>query len=121
MSLSVRHDKCHRKQWSLGHGLRVIEKMNGRRNRTFECRRDRKALAVASDGGNNASGRRFDDVLQIAQPLSATIYTIASMTMGIWSRRPFVSREFKGLKWTLAAQELRRTFRNESCTSNPPS
>jgi hypothetical protein len=74
----------------------VIEKMNGRRNRTFEGRRDWKGLAVVSDGGNNASRRRLDDVLQIAQPLSATIYTIASMTMPTWSRRiqtgPFVSR-----------------------------
>jgi hypothetical protein len=35
---------------------------------------------------------------------------------------PFVFWEFKGLKWTLAAQErLRRTFRNELRTSNPPS
>ena len=38
--------------------------------------RDRKALVVLSDGGDNASRRRLDDVLQIAQQSSATIYTI---------------------------------------------
>jgi Ca-activated chloride channel homolog len=38
--------------------------------------RDRKALVVLSDGGDNASHRRLDDVLEIAQRSSATIYTI---------------------------------------------
>jgi Ca-activated chloride channel family protein len=38
--------------------------------------RDRKALVVLSDGGDNASYRKLDDVLQIAQRSSATIYTI---------------------------------------------
>jgi Ca-activated chloride channel family protein len=38
--------------------------------------RDRKALVVLSDGGDNASHRTLDDVLQIAQRSSATIYTI---------------------------------------------
>jgi len=38
--------------------------------------RDRKALVVLSDGGDNASRNRLDDVLRIAQRSSATIYTI---------------------------------------------
>jgi Ca-activated chloride channel homolog len=38
--------------------------------------RDRKALVVLSDGGDNASRRPLEDVLQIAQRSSATIYTI---------------------------------------------
>ena len=38
--------------------------------------RERKVLVVLSDGGDNASSRRLDDVLQIAQESSATIYTI---------------------------------------------
>lgn len=38
--------------------------------------RDRKALVVLSDGGDNASRRRLDDVLEAAARSSATIYTI---------------------------------------------
>jgi Ca-activated chloride channel homolog len=38
--------------------------------------RDRKALVVLSDGGDNASRHTLDDVLHIAQHSSATIYTI---------------------------------------------
>jgi VWFA-related protein len=38
--------------------------------------RYRKALVVLSDGGDNASRHTLDDVLQIAQQSSATIYTI---------------------------------------------
>jgi Ca-activated chloride channel family protein len=38
--------------------------------------RDRKALVVLSDGGDNASHRKLEDVLQIAQRSNATIYTI---------------------------------------------
>ena len=37
---------------------------------------DRKALVVLSDGGDNASRRRLDDVLEVARRSSATIYTI---------------------------------------------
>jgi VWFA-related protein len=37
---------------------------------------DRKALVVLSDGGDNASGRTLDDVLQIARRSSATIYAM---------------------------------------------
>jgi hypothetical protein len=38
--------------------------------------RDRKALIVLSDGGDNASHRTVEDVIQVAQRSSATIYTI---------------------------------------------
>ena len=38
--------------------------------------RERKALVLLSDGGDNASHRKLDDVLQIAQRSSATIFTI---------------------------------------------
>lgn len=38
--------------------------------------RERKALVVLSDGGDNASRRRLDDVLEMAQRSSATIYAI---------------------------------------------
>jgi Ca-activated chloride channel homolog len=38
--------------------------------------RDRKALVVLSDGGDNASHQRLEDVLRMAQQSSATIYTI---------------------------------------------
>ena len=38
--------------------------------------RDRKALVVLSDGGDNASHRTLDEVLRVAQQSSATIYTI---------------------------------------------
>src|SRR5437773_6781721 len=39
-------------------------------------RRDRKALVVLSDGGDNASHRSLDDVLLTARRSNATIYTI---------------------------------------------
>jgi VWFA-related protein len=38
---------------------------------------DRKALVVLSDGGDNASRRRLDDVLLMAQRSNAAIFTIA--------------------------------------------
>jgi VWFA-related protein len=38
--------------------------------------RDRKALVVLSDGGDNASRRSLDDVLLNARQSNATIYTI---------------------------------------------
>jgi Ca-activated chloride channel homolog len=37
---------------------------------------DRKALVVLSDGGDNASHRSLDDVLDVARHSSATVYTI---------------------------------------------
>src|SRR5262249_10225317 len=38
--------------------------------------RQRKALVVLSDGGDNASFAKLDDVLRVAQRSSATIYCI---------------------------------------------
>ena len=38
--------------------------------------KDRKALVVFSDGGDNASRHTFNDVLQAARGSSATIYTV---------------------------------------------
>ena len=38
--------------------------------------RDRKALVVVSDGGDNASRSGLDDVILLAQRSSATIYTV---------------------------------------------
>jgi Ca-activated chloride channel family protein len=55
--------------------------------------RDRKALVVLSDGGDNASHRRLDDVLQIAQQSSATIYTIGIYDNRDLDRNPRVLRK----------------------------
>ena len=58
--------------------------------------RDRKALVVLSDGGDNASHRRLDDVLQIAQRSSATIYTIGIYDADDPDRNPGVLRRLAG-------------------------
>jgi Ca-activated chloride channel family protein len=55
--------------------------------------RDRKALVVLSDGGDNASRRRLDDVLQIAQRSSAAIYTIGIYDDTDLDRNPSVLRK----------------------------
>jgi len=55
--------------------------------------RDRKALVVLSDGGDNASRRRLDDVLQIAQQSSATIYTIGIYDDSDLDKNPRVLRK----------------------------
>jgi Ca-activated chloride channel homolog len=54
--------------------------------------RDRKALVVLSDGGDNASRRGLDDVLQLAQQSSATIYTIGIYDETDPDRNPRVLR-----------------------------
>jgi Ca-activated chloride channel family protein len=54
---------------------------------------DRKALVVLSDGGDNASHRLLDDVLQIAQRSSATIYTIGIYDVNDVDRNPRVLRK----------------------------
>jgi Ca-activated chloride channel homolog len=59
--------------------------------------RDRKALVVLSDGGDNASRHRLDDVLQIAQRSSATIYTIGIYDETDRDRNPRVLRKIAGL------------------------
>ncbi len=60
-------------------------------------RRDRKALVVLSDGGDNASRSRLDDVLQIAQRSSATIYTIGIYDDADSDRNPRVLRKIAEL------------------------
>ena len=60
-------------------------------------RRDRKALVVLSDGGDNASHRGLDDVLQIAQRSSATIYTIGIYDDADSDRNPRVLRKIAEL------------------------
>jgi Ca-activated chloride channel homolog len=59
--------------------------------------RDRKALVVLSDGGDNASRRRLDDVLELAQRSSATIYTIGIYDISDIDRNPGVLRKIAGL------------------------
>jgi Ca-activated chloride channel family protein len=55
--------------------------------------RDRKALVVLSDGGDNASSQRLGDVLQMAQVSSATIYTIGIYDEADPDRNPRVLRK----------------------------
>jgi VWFA-related protein len=59
--------------------------------------RDRKALVVLSDGGDNASHRSLDEVLQIAQRSNATIYTIGIYDATDEDRNPRVLRKIAQL------------------------
>jgi Ca-activated chloride channel family protein len=59
--------------------------------------RDRKALVVLSDGGDNASRRRLDDVIEIAQRSSATIYTIGIYDEANLDSNPRVLRKIAEL------------------------
>jgi VWFA-related protein len=59
--------------------------------------RDRKALVVLSDGGDNASHHVLDDVLQIARGSSATIYTIGIYDESDLDRNPRVLRKIADL------------------------
>jgi len=56
-------------------------------------RRDLKSLVVLSDGGDNASHRRLDDVLHLAQKSTATIYTIGIYDETDLDRNPRVLRK----------------------------
>lgn len=55
--------------------------------------RDRKVLVVLSDGGDNASKHRLDDVLDIARRSSATVYTIGIYDQSDMDRNPKVLRK----------------------------
>jgi Ca-activated chloride channel homolog len=55
--------------------------------------RDRKALVVLSDGGDNSSRNRLDDVLEVAKRSSATIYTIGIYDPADMDRNPGVLRK----------------------------
>ena len=59
--------------------------------------RDRKALVVLSDGGDNASGRRLEEVLQIARRSSATIHTIGMYDDTNQDRNPRALRQLAQL------------------------
>jgi len=59
--------------------------------------RDRKALVVLSDGGDNASRRGLDDVLDMARRSSATIYTIGVYDETNRDRNPRVLRQLAAL------------------------
>jgi VWFA-related protein len=59
--------------------------------------RDRKALVVLSDGGDNASHHQLDDVLQIAKRSNATIYTIGIYDDTDLDRNPGVLRKIAEL------------------------
>jgi Ca-activated chloride channel family protein len=58
--------------------------------------RNRKALVVLSDGGDNASRRNLAEVLQIAQRSSATIYTIGIYDEADLDQNPRVLRKIAG-------------------------
>jgi len=55
--------------------------------------RDRKALVVLSDGGDNASRRKLDDLLDISRRSSATVYTIGIYDENDPDRNPRVLRK----------------------------
>jgi Ca-activated chloride channel family protein len=57
---------------------------------------DRKAIVLLSDGGDNASHRKLDDILQIAQRSSATIYTIGIYDETDADRNPGVLKKLAG-------------------------
>src|SRR6185436_12099006 len=59
--------------------------------------RDRRALVVLSDGGDNASHRTLDEVLRVAQQSSATIYTIGIYDDTDLDRNPRVLRKIAQL------------------------
>jgi VWFA-related protein len=59
--------------------------------------RDRKALVVLSDGGDNASHRTLEEVLQTAQRSNATIYTIGIYDATDQDRNPRVLRKIAQL------------------------
>jgi Ca-activated chloride channel homolog len=59
--------------------------------------RDRKALVVLSDGGDNESRHTLDDVLQIAKRSNATIYTIGIYDEANQDRNPRVLRRLSDL------------------------
>jgi Ca-activated chloride channel family protein len=59
--------------------------------------RDRKALVVLSDGGDNASRRSLNEVLEIAKRSNATIYTIGIYDETNLDRNPRVLRRISDL------------------------
>lgn len=79
--------------------------------------RDRKALVVLSDGGDNASRRRLDEVIEIARRSSATIYTIGIYDETDMDRNPRVLRRIAELSggrayFPKSSNELNRVWRD---------
>jgi Ca-activated chloride channel homolog len=97
--------------------------------------RDRKALIVLSDGADNASRRRLEDVLQLAQRSSATVYTIGIYDESNPDRNPRVLRKIADLTggrayfpksrhdleqvWRNIAREIRSQYTIGYQSSNP--
>ena len=79
--------------------------------------RDRKVLVVLSDGGDNASRYRLDDVIQLAQRSSATIYAVAIDADPDPDRNPGVLRKIAGTTggrayFPSSVQDLERVWRD---------
>jgi len=55
--------------------------------------RDRKALIVVTDGGDNASDLKFRDLLKMAEASNAVIYTIGLLDQSYTDENPKVLRE----------------------------
>jgi len=97
--------------------------------------KDRKALIVLSDGADNASRRRLEDVLQLAQRSSATVYTIGIYDETNLDRNPRVLRKIADLTggrayfpssrhdleqvWRDIAREIRSQYTIGYHSSNP--
>ena len=75
--------------------------------------RERKALVVLSDGGDNASHLTLDQVLELAQRSSATIYTIGIYDETDRDRNPSVLRK-------IAAQSGGRSYFPDSLKDLEP-
>lgn len=58
---------------------------------------DKRALVVLSDGGDNASVRKLDDILRLAQQSNVTIYTIGLFDPYSADRDPHVLRKLAEL------------------------
>ncbi|HXD18392.1 MAG TPA: VWA domain-containing protein [Vicinamibacterales bacterium] len=79
--------------------------------------RDRKALVVLSDGGDNASRRSLDEVLRYARQSNATIYTIGIYDEVDRDKDPRTLRKIAGLSggrayFPRALDDLERVWRD---------
>ena len=79
--------------------------------------RDRKALVVLSDGGDNASRYDLDDVLELALRSTATIYTIGIYDETDRDRNPRVLRQIAELSggqayFPRAVRDLEQVWRD---------
>ena len=97
--------------------------------------RARKALVVLSDGGDNASRRRLDEVIENARRTSATVYAIGIYDEADMDRNPGVLRKISELSggrayfpksltalnqvWRDVAGEIRNQYTIGYHSSNP--